>query len=375
MARESVGRVAVFFTIILSIWAAVNAYVFWRVSSVPAFRTAPRWVFVTAAAFLAVSYVLARFLDRFGLSAVAVPLEFVGAGWMGVVFLAFCVFLVVDIFTGFGFLFRESVPSLRGGALVVVAALSVLALVQGLRPPVVVEEEVRLKGLPAERDGTVIAVVSDTHLGTLLGRGWLSARIAQVEALRPDLMVLCGDILEGDSRREGDLAAMLSGFRAPLGLFAVTGNHEFYAGVEKSVRLLEGAGVTVLRDRALEVRPGLVLAGVDDLTARRQFRVDGDPLARALEGRPKGATVFLSHSPWKAEEAARLGAGLMLSGHTHDGQIWPFGYVAGLRYPLLAGRYEIQGMPVIVCRGTGTWGPRMRLWRPGEILKITLRAG
>ena len=95
---------------------------------------------------------------------------------------------------------------------------------------------------------------------------------------------------------------------------------------------------------------------------------------KALSGRPPGATVFLSHTPWETEKAAGAGAGLMLSGHTHGGQIWPFSYMVRLRYPLLGGRYDVNGMTVIVCRGTGTWGPRMRLWRPGEILRITLRS-
>ena len=95
----------------------------------------------------------------------------------------------------------------------------------------------------------------------------------------------------------------------------------------------------------------------------------------ALANRPPGAAILLSHSPLQAGAAAAAGAGLMLSGHTHDGQIWPFGYLVRLSYPLLGGRYEVDGMPVIVCRGTGTWGPRMRLWRPSEILRITLRSG
>ena len=102
-------------------------------------------------------------------------------------------------------------------------------------------------------------------------------------------------------------------------------------------------------------------------------------LCRAVEqtlaNRPPGAVILLSHSPLLADVAATAGAGLMLSGHTHNGQIWPFGYLVRLSYPLLGGRYEVGGMPVIVCCGTGTWGPRMRLWRPGEILRITLRSG
>jgi predicted MPP superfamily phosphohydrolase len=114
------------------------------------------------------------------------------------------------------------------------------------------------------------------------------------------------------------------------------------------------------------------LAGVDDLTARRQFKLDGDPVGRAL-GRPPGvATIYLCHSPLQAERAAALGAGLMLSGHTHAGQLWPFGYLVRLAYPRVEGRYDVDGMTLLVCRGTGTWGPPMRLFRPSEIVRITL---
>jgi hypothetical protein len=117
-----------------------------------------------------------------------------------------------------------------------------------------------------------------------------------------------------------------------------------------------------------------VLAGVDDLTARQQFGDTVNPLQQVLTNRSPGAVILLSHSPWQAETAAALGAGLMLSGHTHGGQIWPFNYLVRLRYPLVDGRHQVAGMPVIVCRGTGTWGPRMRLWRPAEILRLTLRS-
>jgi hypothetical protein len=154
----------------------------------------------------------------------------------------------------------------------------------------------------------------------------------------------------------------------------VTGNHEYYAGLDRSVALLEAAGYTVLRDRAAAIAPGLVIAGVDDLGARKQFGLNDRVLGQALANRLPGAVVLLSHSPVQADKAAALGVGLMLSGHTHNGQIWPFNYLVRLSNPLVGGRYEVGGMTVIVGRGTGTWGPRMRLWQPGEILLITLRS-
>ena len=375
MARDGLWRMTVFFAVFLSIWVGVNAYVFWRAASVPAALRVPRWAWVTLAVLLASSYVLARILYRFVPAFVVAPLEWIGANWMGVVFLAFFGLLAVDVATGFGLFFRERIPALRTGALVAAGVLSVVAVVQALRPPVVREHEIRIGGLPPGRDGTTLVLLSDLHLGTLLGKRWLNARIDQVNALRPDLVVLCGDILEGDSVREGEFGPLLSRFSARFGRYAVTGNHEYYAGIEESVRILRGAGFTVLRDEAVEVGPGFVLAGVDDLTARRQFGKDGAPVQTALAGRPAGATIFLSHSPWKADVAARDGVGLMLSGHTHAGQIWPFGYFTRMQYPLLEGRYEVGGMTVIVCRGTGTWGPRMRLFRPSEMLRVTLRSG
>ena len=185
---------------------------------------------------------------------------------------------------------------------------------------------------------------------------------------------MAGDIVEGHGPPSSDLMAPWRRLAPSLGVWAVLGNHEYYGGIDP--RLFDSAGIRLLRDAWAEVRPGLVLAGVDDLTIRyRRGRQQGDPVATALADRPAGATILLSHTPWGAESAARAGVGLMLCGHTHAGQIWPFGYLVRRYYPLFEGPYTVGRMRVIVCRGTGTWGPRMRLWRPGAILHVTLRAG
>ncbi|MGD1147293.1 MAG: metallophosphoesterase [Thermoanaerobaculaceae bacterium] len=369
------GRIAVFLVVVLGTWTLMHVYVVWRASSVPTNSAhVPRWALVAAVAMLWVAYPLSRILDRNNLGLAARPLEFVGSAWLGVLFLACVTLLAVDAVTLGGLGFPSIAPSLRGWGLATACALSLIALVQGLRPPVVVDYEVFLAGLPAERDGLVLVEVSDLHLGTLIGDRWLARLVDRVDAMKPDLAVVAGDLIDGNVDRVEPFLPELKRLRAPLGVFAVTGNHEVYAGLDRSVKLFEEAGYTVLRDRWVEPAPGLILAGVDDLTARRQFGVDNHPVEKALAGRPHGATVLLSHTPWQAQKAAELGAGLMLSGHTHDGQIWPFGYLVQFTYPLMGGRYTVGGMTAIVCRGTGTWGPRMRLWRPSEIVRITLRA-
>ena len=351
----------------------MHIYVFWRVCSVPLLkRHIPRKLLIGAGIVLWAVFYFGRVFGHSGTGTFARTLELLGMNWMAMLFLAFVSLLAMDFITGFGFLLPKLAPSLRGLALVAGGVLSVIALVQGLRPPVVQNYEVRLSGLPNEMDGTVLVAMSDLHLGSLLGKQWLEARVAQVEAQRPDLVVLLGDLFEGHGEPQEELFPVFRRLWAPLGVWAVPGNHESYGRQNTSTSLVDKAGFQALVNSWAEIRPGFVLAGVDNLTTSRNPDQGGDPIAKALANRPPGATILLSHAPLQADRAANAGAGLMLCGHTHGGQVWPFGYLVQNAYPLLAGRYEVGGMTVIVCRGTGTWGPRMRLWHPGEILRVTL---
>ena len=229
-----------------------------------------------------------------------------------------------------------------------------------------------LPGLPAERDGTVVAFVSDLHIGPHLDRGWVERRVRDVLALKPDVILVGGDVFEGDVDDAGGHLSAVRALRAPLGVWAVTGNHDGY-GRRHDRPPMERVGWGILRNAWREVAPGLVIAGVDDLSFRPAAVRDAS-LAAALADLPPSAGVLLvSHAPVGADRAARAGVGLMVSGHTHDGQIWPFGYVVRRFFPMMAGRYDVEGLTVIVSRGLGTWGPRMRLWRRGEIVRITLR--
>jgi hypothetical protein len=368
---HTVWRFVLFIAIVLTVWTGMHAYVLWRL-----WPLLPGWsgrrALLGSFAVLWVLYPLGRILVHFGFPRTGNLVQALGAAWMGALFLTLACFLLADLATGFGRLLPSHLSTLRLGALAAAGLLSVVALVQGLRAPVVSEVGVHLLGLPPSMDGTVVVQLSDLHLGGILGRAWLERRVAQVQALHPDLIAVTGDLVDGDVEEVESLLPSLQKLRAPLGVWAVTGNHEFYAGADRCVALMERAGFTVLRDRAQEAAPGLVLAGVDDLTARRQFRLDGDPVTRAMEGRPQGVTIFLCHSPLQTERASVLGANIMLSGHTHAGQLWPFGYLVRLAYPRIEGRYDMSGMTLMVCRGTGTWGPPMRLFRPSEILRITL---
>ena len=350
-------------------------YVLVRLSSVPGIAGhVPTWVLVIVGVLLGSSYIVSRVVERLGRDGFSHVLEYVGANWVGMVFILLVSFLTADVVTGFGFWMVRWVPTIRATALAGAGALIVVAMVQAVRAPVVTDYEVRMQGLPAAADGTVLVVASDMHLGPMLDERWASARADQIQSLRPDVLLLVGDICEAPRDTHEHWLPTLQKFHAPHGVFVVTGNHEFYAGAGPILQLFGRAGFQVLHDEHVEALPGLTIAGVDDVS----FRTRGsDQAARAVDSslanRTAGATVFLSHTPVQAERAAKAGAGLMLSGHTHNGQIWPFRYLVRLAFPLLTGRYEVDGMAVIVGRGTGTWGPRMRLWQRSELLRIVLR--
>lgn len=362
-----------FLVVVLSIWTLMHVYVASRIWNLPV-APGPWWHrgVVLTFVLLWLSFPLGQFLAR-SVGRVAAPVEFLGAAWVGVLFVFLVALLAADLVSGFGWL----LPSRGARQVAVVAAvvLSVVGFVQGLREPAVQEHRVAVPRLRPELEGVRIVQLSDVHLGPFLRSRWLERRLTQVGALRPDLIVVTGDLLDQDAALSESLVPWLRQLKARYGVWGVTGNHEFYAGLDRSLGVFRAANIEVLRDRAALAAPGLVVAGVDDLTARRQFGVSDHPVDRALANRPEGATVYLCHSPWEAERAAELGVDLMLSGHTHDGQIWPFRYLVRLMYPHVAGRYAVNGMTLIVSRGTGFWGPPMRLFKRAELTLITLTRG
>ena len=358
--------------ILISICTIMQVYVFYRAASVPFIAShLSRNTLVGTGLLLWIILFTGRMLAHNSTRTLAGILEFMGMIWLGVLFLTFICFFTMDVLTGFGFFMPRVSPVLRGWALLVGLILSAMALFQGIRPPVVENYEVTLPNLPQEMDGTVIIGLADLHLGSQIGKGWLAARMAQVQAENPDLVVLLGDIFEGHAESANPFLDEFKKLMPPLGVWAVAGNHDFYGG--HKLNLFQAADIKLLRNKWVQLKPGLVLAGVDDLTHSLRHGRGNDLITRALKDHPPGTVILLSHSPLQAETAAREGVSLMLSGHTHGGQIWPFGYLVKRAYPLLKGRYVVDGMIAIVCRGTGTWGPRMRLWPPGEILRLTLR--
>jgi predicted MPP superfamily phosphohydrolase len=366
----------VFGVILVVCVTVMQGYVFWRASSVSfVIKNVSRRLFTWVGLIMWAIFLLGNIGTTDWTGVLTGPLEFWSMTWLGMLFLTSVVLLAVDVTTGFGMWMKQAVPRLRAAALVIGFVLSAIALVQGLRAPVVDRYEVRIANLPAELDGTVVIALSDLHLGSLLGLGWLEARLKQVQAERPDMVVFIGDVFEGHSGPDLILLAALRRLSAPLGVWGVLGNHEYHTVGKDNSAIFEAAGIHLLRNAWFALRPGLVIAGVDDAAATDRGGAGVTPLNVTLAHRPPGALLLFSHTPLALEGIGGAGVDLMLSGHTHGGQIWPFGYLVQQRFPLLEGRYDLGESTAIVSRGVGTWGPRMRLWKPAEIVRITLRSG
>jgi predicted MPP superfamily phosphohydrolase len=240
----------------------------------------------------------------------------------------------------------------------------------------VVDVEVLLGKLPRELDGFTIVQLSDLHVGRTIDRAFVQRVVDRANALAPDLVALTGDLVDGKVGDLRDEIAPLGQLRAAHGVFAVTGNHEYYAGVDPWIAEITRLGARYLRNERVSIGRGEAsfdLAGVDDHNARGSGH--GEDLATATAGRDPGrALVLLAHQPRQVRRACRHGVDLQLSGHTHGGQIWPWHYLVKLQQGgLLAGRYEHGGTELYVTRGCGYWGRPVRLLAPLEITRVILR--
>ena len=272
-------------------------------------------------------------------------------------------------------LFRRA---LGAAAATLSAGLGALALREGTKRVAVREVEVTLPRLPKALDGFTIVQLTDVHIGgQTLGRQFIEEVVATSNGLSADLIAITGDLVDGSVEELRHSVAPLGQLRARHGVFFVTGNHEYYSGVDDWMTHLPSLGVRVLRNERVTVGSGadaFDLAGVDDFNARG-VPGHGPDLPRALAGRDGARElVLLAHQPRAIHEAAAHGVGLQLSGHTHGGQIFPWNFMVRLQQPYVAGLARHRGTQLYVSRGTGYWGPPMRLGAPAEITRIRLRA-
>ncbi|MER5931622.1 metallophosphoesterase [Streptomyces sp. NPDC002054] len=239
-----------------------------------------------------------------------------------------------------------------------------------LRGPRVKRVTVPLAKLPRAAHGFRVAVVSDIHLGPILGRAHTERIVATINRTQPDLIAVVGDLVDGSVENLGPAAEPLARLRARHGAFFVTGNHEYFSGAEEWVDHVRELGLHPLENARREL-PYFDLAGVNDVAGESEGQ--GPDFARALGDRDRTRTaVLLAHQPVVIDQAVAHGVDLQLSGHTHGGQLWPGNYLADLANPTLAGLERHGDTQLYVSRGAGAWGPPVRVGAPSDITVVEL---
>jgi predicted MPP superfamily phosphohydrolase len=275
---------------------------------------------------------------------------------------------------------RISLARIAAAAIAAVAGGMTLAALRSALGRVAVRNvKVRLRRLPRAQHGLRIVQLTDIHVGPTIGRSFIQEIVRTTNALEPDLVAITGDLVDGSVAELKDAIAPLAQLRARHGVFFVTGNHEYFSGVSGWLEELPRLGIRVLKNERVSIGEGpdsFDLAGVEDRSAARYGGpAPAEALARTLAGRDgTRELVLLAHQPRTFLDALAFGVGLQLSGHTHGGQVWPFSYIVGLTQPFLAGLHEREGAQVYVSRGTGYWGPPLRLGAPAEITHLVLES-
>lgn len=387
--QRSVLQFIVFLTVLTAVIGGVHYYLWYRLVRAPelspAWQRAGAWALVALAALIPAGIIVSRGLPRPASSAVAG----VAYTWFGLAILLFFLLLTSEVVR----LGAHALTSLldrpldegrrtflsraiAGAAGVLAAGLGAAGAASALGEVAVSNVRVRLPRLPAALSGLRVVQISDLHIGPTIGRAWLEDIVARINALEPDLVAITGDLVDGSVEELREHTAPLADLRARHGVYFVTGNHEYYSGADAWIAELRRLGVKVLRNERVTIGEGadvLDLAGVDDWSAHGFGRGHGRDLARALEGRdPARELILLAHQPKQIIEAAAMGVGLQLSGHTHGGQIFPWGLFVRLDQPYVAGLARHGDAQIYVSRGTGYWGPPMRVGAPPEITLIEL---
>ncbi|MFB6779768.1 metallophosphoesterase [Streptomyces sp. NPDC056352] len=239
-----------------------------------------------------------------------------------------------------------------------------------LRGPRVKQVTVPLAKLPRAAHGFRIAVVSDIHLGPILGRAHTQRIVDTINRTQPDLIAVVGDLVDGSVADLGPAAEPLARLEARHGAFFVTGNHEYFSGAAQWVHHVRELGLHPLENARVEI-DGFDLAGVNDVAGESEGQ--GPDFGRALGDRDRTrASVLLAHQPVVIDDAVAYGVDLQLSGHTHGGQFWPGNYVAELANPTVAGLERYGDTQLYVSRGAGAWGPPVRVGAPSDITVVHL---
>ena len=373
----------IFFGIVLLIYFSINFLIYTR--GLQAFSLSPVWrkSYITAFWLIVSCFIVGEILEHTHSSLASEWIYRIGAFWLAFMLYFALTILLFDIIRLLNYFFHflpEMTQTLRFRiGLFTVGFVSLIVLIGHFNALNTRVREISLNihkkvtGQPRMK----ILLVSDIHLGALIGENREERLVSIINKQKPDLVLLCGDLVDGDvaSVLRKNLGRHIQEIKTPMGVYAIPGNHEYIGGIQKTLPYLESININILRDKNLVLPNGVQLVGRDD----RENRPTGDKTGRQslkdlMTGLDKNFPVIvMNHQPFNLEEAVTEGVDLHLSGHTHHGQLWPFNYITKAVYELSWGFLKKGNTNFYVSSGFGSWGPPVRLGNTPEVVVFNLK--
>lgn len=372
----------VFFSIVLLVFFSTNYYIFHR--SAPAIEGFPYKSYLIALFWLIVlAYPVGRILEGV-IPTLAPPIIVkIGSIWLAVMLYLFLGLLVADIFMGIynisGFKPLAFLVEKRTIAIGVIYAITFVVVLVGYinaLSPKVNQIEIKLTADRIIAQPLTIVAVSDIHLGTIISNGRLKRLTTLINSKKPDIILLVGDTFDEDLGPvlRNNMGEQLATLRATYGVFAVTGNHEYYGNAAEAIKYLQTHGINVLQDTAITINGMVNLIGRNDkqsISFLGKKRKTLEELSKEVN--PNLPTILMDHQPFNLSEAENNNVTLQLSGHTHNGQLWPFNYLTKAIFELSSGYLQKGNTHYYVSNGYGTWGPPVRIGNRPEIVQIIIK--
>jgi len=372
-----------FFLIYFSIYGGVHLYAFLKLKKGFALGLSANVILAIFMILMVVAPIVVRIAERHGNEALARGFAYIGFVWMGLLFIFFSVSFFFDIYRLLHLMARMLTRSPLSAFTLSLRTFCTLAILTSFSVMIygyfealaIRTEHVTLETdkIPEKIGRVRVVQISDVHLGLIVGKSRLERILRKVKDARPDILVSTGDLVDGQMDDLDTLTNMFQNIPAPYGKFAITGNHEFYAGLDRSLAFIGKAGFSILRGEGLTISDIINIAGVDDPAVKRYFPDHAASEKTLLETLPRDKfTLFLKHQPVINRESLDR-FDLQLSGHTHKGQIFPFNLVTQFFYPMHTGLSKISGNSrIYVSRGSGTWGPPVRFLSPPEVTVVDI---
>lgn len=373
---------ALFFIIVFSVYFLVNLYLFFKGYRAVSYFHGNLAIYITTFIILAFSFIIGKVTERTHPSVFSDVLNILGSFWLAFMLYGFLLFFVSDIvyliLRFSGILPVEKVPEFKKWAYISTIVVSLSLIVAGFINaliPVTRHYEISISKSACGIKNFRIAAVSDIHLGSIIRKRSIVKLSRMLSDVKPDVIFLLGDIVDGEIGpvMRNDLLKYFNCPKCRDGLLAITGNHEFIGGASVTIPYIEKNGIRILKDEAVVIDGCIQVIGRLDRDGLRYRNEVRKPLSKLMEQVDSSKPVIvLDHQPFNLDEAEKAGVDLQLSGHTHNGQMWPLNYITKKIYEVSSGYKKKGDTHIIVSSGFGIWGPRVRLGSRPEIIVVDI---